>query len=596
MSKTPNVPFFPGNQFSDPYREDFAVSHVFDKSNGINVVFDEKTPLGLERTLGASGAKDLMRSREARATMSASCNMPNGLNNSGDVQAVPGSVPYTPDFVKFDKVVLRYYAYFTQKIYESPEETTRYRYVTLMIYLADNTISINESVVNNSGIPQGTFLTRQPLVGLTIDDFLIGEVVKIYGREYHIFAVDSSTREFLTQYGKEPIEDQEPPEDLYTKERAAIDNHRGTMHVTKYVPEDPLAKYLKYRRNVLRFYGTWQTTNGGKPETRHLVIHYFLEDDTTEVLEILPTNSGYDPFPTFLRRQRLPVVHNFPRALGPTAPEVEYVRAQDIHIGQPLDIFGRRVMIHGCDKHTSEYLASQFGRSGDEIALSPVFETGKNRLPPTEKSRRQVQPQIPVHNGLGSELDSLSNCYNLIPKAPKKDLQRLNKLTFVVLRYLAHLTGSIDGTIPCNPTFAPREFIITYYLADCTVGIFEITKGVAGLPGTRFLERQEVKNSKTGEPFKPEDFYPGAIIEVNSHFFKLEQIDERSEKVVKCLEANEDPAYLSLDNVYPGEQKRDIEWTMRRWDGSMYGVDPALAATYKGKSFGAYTQRIGEEK
>lgn len=41
-------------------------------------------------------------------------------------------------------------------------------------------------------------------------------------------------------------------------------------------------------------------------DPRELVLHYFLADDTIEVLEKIPPNSGREAIPVFLRRARLP--------------------------------------------------------------------------------------------------------------------------------------------------------------------------------------------------------------------------------------------------------------------------------------------------
>ena len=43
-------------------------------------------------------------------------------------------------------------------------------------------------------------------------------------------------------------------------------------------------------------------------DPREMVLHYFLADDTVEIREIIPSNSGRDAVPLFLRRQRLPKV------------------------------------------------------------------------------------------------------------------------------------------------------------------------------------------------------------------------------------------------------------------------------------------------
>lgn len=41
-------------------------------------------------------------------------------------------------------------------------------------------------------------------------------------------------------------------------------------------------------------------------DCRQLELHYFLADDTVELLEKVPLNSGRDAVPVFLRRARLP--------------------------------------------------------------------------------------------------------------------------------------------------------------------------------------------------------------------------------------------------------------------------------------------------
>ena len=43
-------------------------------------------------------------------------------------------------------------------------------------------------------------------------------------------------------------------------------------------------------------------------DAREMELHYFLADDTVEICERIPNNSGRDAVPMFLRRQRLPKV------------------------------------------------------------------------------------------------------------------------------------------------------------------------------------------------------------------------------------------------------------------------------------------------
>ena len=57
---------------------------------------------------------------------------------------------------------------------------------------------------------------------------------------------------------------------------------------------------------VLRFYAVWDDRKMLSGDRRPYVVHYYLEDDTMEVLETLhDQNSGRDHFPKFLRRARL---------------------------------------------------------------------------------------------------------------------------------------------------------------------------------------------------------------------------------------------------------------------------------------------------
>jgi hypothetical protein len=44
----------------------------------------------------------------------------------------------------------------------------------------------------------------------------------------------------------------------------------------------------------------------GTTEKRPFVLHYFLADDTVEILEVAQPNSGRDPWPALLKRIKLP--------------------------------------------------------------------------------------------------------------------------------------------------------------------------------------------------------------------------------------------------------------------------------------------------
>lgn len=64
-------------------------------------------------------------------------------------------------WLKFDRMVLRFEAYFQEHVVEMPNENFRIRRCLIYYYLTDNTIHVNEPKIENSGIPQGIFIRRQ---------------------------------------------------------------------------------------------------------------------------------------------------------------------------------------------------------------------------------------------------------------------------------------------------------------------------------------------------------------------------------------------------------------------------------------------------
>lgn len=79
--------------------------------------------------------------------------------------------------------------------------------------------------------------------------------------------------------------------------------------------------------------------------------------------------------------------------------------------------------------------------------------------------------QFPPYNGWGSEEDSLCSCMGLLPKPPKRDFIKFMEkdrrgLDSNVLRFLARMNTT-------KPIDQERRFIISYYLSDDTISVFE---------------------------------------------------------------------------------------------------------------------------
>ena len=77
--------------------------------------------------------------------------------------------------------------------------------------------------------------------------------------------------------------------------------------------------------------------------------------------------------------------------------------------------------------------------------------------------------QVPPHNGFGDEVDSLGYVYKLIAKKPKIDFFKYVDNDKKILRYTARFNTKV-------PEDVDRRFIISFYLADDTISIFEDRK------------------------------------------------------------------------------------------------------------------------
>lgn len=78
-----------------------------------------------------------------------------------------------------------------------------------------------------------------------------------------------------------------------------------------YERHDTLKQFLDHDRHVLRFYCFWDDSESVFGDLRELVLHFFLCDDTIEIHEIIPPNSGRDTVSKFLHRCKLPKVSHY---------------------------------------------------------------------------------------------------------------------------------------------------------------------------------------------------------------------------------------------------------------------------------------------
>jgi hypothetical protein len=196
---------------------------------------------------------------------------------------------------------------------ERASEQYRVRNVKIMFYLEDDTIQVNEPRTKNAGYNQGTIINRHRIprprpyddTFYTIEDFNVQKEVEFYGKKFKITDCDAFTRNFLTKLGVRVADPVEAPRDPYQNARDVQDGSQNPLR--PYERVDTLKQFLEHDRQVLRFEAVWDDRDTKFGELRRFRLHYYLADDTVEILEKLPPNSGRDSNSTFLARQKLPM-------------------------------------------------------------------------------------------------------------------------------------------------------------------------------------------------------------------------------------------------------------------------------------------------
>lgn len=465
----------------------------------------------------------------------------------------PDTTTQQPRWLALDRKVLRFHCYFKEGVHESNWEQARVRKCVLYYYLEDDTIHVSEPRQDNSGIPQGSLIKRHRIpkpIGngyYTVEDLAIGAEVTLYGKTFRLVSCDEFTKEFLSGIGlatEFEMEAEPFPEDQYTQLRDTMKasmspfirlneqdqelkryleySHKG-RHTAPSNPEKiATQQFLKNDRRVLRFYCCWDERDTLYGDFRKFVLEYYLSDDTTKISEVNPVNSGRDPFPVFVKRARIPKPspNGFGSSLrNPSA--TEYYYETDLGIGKYIEVFSKKFLLYDCDAFTREYYSSKYGMDDFE----PIDIYKEHGI--TEKVRPRNYP--PRYNGFGSEEDSLSSWKHLVLKAPKKDVMKYIENDKVMLRFGCRMVTDA-------PEDKDRRFVMTFYIADDTISIFEPSQRNSGIIGGKFLQRQRVRLPeqdpdtvrKVGksEYYTANDLYVGAVINIFNHMMELTETDE----------------------------------------------------------------------
>ncbi|XP_023946226.1 EF-hand domain-containing family member C2-like isoform X2 [Bicyclus anynana] len=377
-----------------------------------------------------------------------------------------------------------------------------------------------EPKTQNSGLSQGVLISRQRIrlpfsydLYYDVLDLNIGREVTFFGKVFKIVNCDNFTRVFLNRLGINVPHPINWPD--------AVERTPDTRKPPKH---RPFRQFLDFDRQVLRFHGYWDDRESEFGTIHLLEIHYFLADDTIEIKEELPPNSGMEAGPMFLKRMRIP--RKIPPRIEMTGgPKVTSYTPADLSIGAVINVYGRNVVLTDCDPFTKEYYRVTYGF--DAFTPLPLPNDGGKEC----ISASMAERQLPPWNGYGSYDDSAENCRTVEPKAPHRDFMKFlhkDRVGFDshILRFAARLISD-------DPVDAQRYFIIKYFLCDDTIGIFELGERNSGFKGGKFFRRDkmylpDVKFFVPKEPpaYTDKDMWIGNELVINKHRFRLIAADE----------------------------------------------------------------------
>ena len=286
------------------------------------------------------------------------------------------------------------------------------------------TIEIVDVKQENSGMPQGSFISRRKVEKnptfnstsrtpshqnyLTINDLKLGASVVIYSRTFHIVDCNDSTKRYVREnygWGAGDLQVGEYPEDQFsiTNHAKMIRetgfgvgiNRNRKMHEMKEFMEAQLGKptsksdlgsFLRSGNSTLCFEVVWDDTDRLYGDVKFFKLYYFLADDTTEIVPIHFKNDGRDQFPKLLKRMKLP--------LQPNNPATSHYTWRNLMIGGTVNVYSRKMLITKADGFTRNFYMEKGTPLQGDLVLDRGVEVDFKR-------------EVPPYNGFGSEEDSL---------------------------------------------------------------------------------------------------------------------------------------------------------------------------------------------
>ncbi|XP_035706892.1 EF-hand domain-containing family member C2-like [Folsomia candida] len=470
--------------------------------------------------------------------------------------------------------ILRFFAFYQEPIPESMIENYRIHQCEIRYFLDDGTIEVIEPKTFDPGFPQGRIIRRHKIpyprpahnATYSLEDLDVGCQVTFYGKTFFISGVDDATRVHLNRKeGRQVLANLEMPEDLYTNWRKdrifSLFSRKGSINLES----EKAKKFIANTGKVLRFWAYWDNRCEYGGELKKYIFHYFLQDDTVEIKEIVDPEGGVRGAITFLGKGKLLKDHKdlvptvgiredallilntvgggnsckhaiapsyMTDSLCPGIDEKDFVTDKDLAIGAVINVYGRLFTLVDCDKATQTYYREKYGIDD----FTPLV------LEKSETERASPRVQVPPHIGIGTEADTLHNWDKLEPVPPPKqeNLPEFRAKDKDVLCFEAQFYNAQHNAN------ADRRFIIKIFMMDNKMQIFEKPHPNTGFKQGQFLARSMIRKRGHGlrpafelgeesEYYEMKDYFIGNVLDINGFTFLLTGADEFT---LSYMEAN----------------------------------------------------------
>ncbi len=279
-------------------------------------------------------------------------------------------------------------------------------------------------------------------------------------------------------------------------------------------------------------------------QKHYVSVRYYLADDTFEVLEIKQTNDGGEPFRALFKRGPLPHGATYQdsrsRDIEDDIGKQSYVTWQhpSVRVGKYLNVMSRPILLYDADPATYQWYAEKLGSDMRGYASNPKADEE------AAAEIIEVEPAPYDEFRFGTEEDSLSSFFSLVPKVPRRDHAKLAENDGRVLRFTAKFEPT--AAKPLNRIEATRSFTLTFFMATDEVSIYEPPQRNSGVVGGKFLLRTKLRNPDTGDFFRAKDFRIGGVVTINGHSFRIQKADAKTSKLLGGRDAFEDAEALEV--------------------------------------------------